>query len=304
MSGASTTALMTAFLRAVHARRDPAPIFDDQFGERMIAPAERRMLLERFLAMLGEGDRARIAALEDPDRALDLAAQANPAYGGVVVRSRWSEDRLLEAVGRGVRQYVILGAGLDSFAFRRPAAAADVQVFELDTAATQALKRERAAAAGLAFDARVHLTAADLEQEGVGPALRRTPHRRDQPAFVACLGVLPYLTGAGVRALLASIAASVAAGSELVFDYLEPEAVAVRGADADLERLRRELAASGSEAWRSGLDPVALPAQLAAVGFSPLEDLDGGALQARYGAGRDLKIPRRMHASRARVAEG
>jgi methyltransferase (TIGR00027 family) len=302
MSGASATALMTALIRAVHTRRDPAPLLDDPFGDRLVSAAERSMLFERFLMMLGEDDRARLRALGDPAEAFDRAVEANPAYGGVVVRSRWSEDLLRAAIASGVRQYVIIGAGLDSFAFRRPPAAAAVRVIEIDTEATLALKRERAAAAGLAFDDRVDLIAADLERDGVGPALAQVPQARARRSFVACLGVLPYLTAAGVRRMLESIAASVAPGSEVAFDYLEPAAVTADGADPDLQRVRSELAASGGESWRSGLNPGALPEQLAAAGLILLEDLDGLALMNRYLAGRTLSVPRRLHAVRAQVA--
>jgi methyltransferase (TIGR00027 family) len=304
MSGASTTALMTALIRAVHTRRDPAPLLDDAYGDRFITAAERGMLLERFLMMLDDADRARLRALDDPAEALDRAAEANPAYGGVVVRSRWAEDRLLEATARGMRQYVIVGAGFDSFAFRRPAGAAALRVIEIDTAATVAAKRERAAAVGLVFDDRVRLIAADLEREGVGAALAQVPGSGERPSFVACLGVLPYLTATGVRHLLESIAASVAAGSEIVFDYLEPDAVTERAADLELRRVRSELAATGGESWRSGLAPEALPAQLAAIGMTVLEDLDGAKLRERYGAGRTLNVPRRFHVGRARVERG
>lgn len=88
----------------------------------------------------------------------------------------------------------------------------------------------------------------------------------------------------------------------MAFDYLEPEAVAATTGDPELHRVRRELAASGHEPWRSGLHPQTLPAQLAAAGLVALEDLDGAALEQRYGAGRALTVPRRMHVARARVS--
>ena len=303
MSGASTTALMTALIRGVHSRRDDAPLFDDPYGERLISAAERPMLLDRFLTMLGEADRTHLRALADPDEALDCAVQANPAYGGVVVRSRWTEERLAEAIEQGVRQYIIVGAGFDSFVFRRPPAAASLRVIEIDSAPTQALKRERAAAAGLSFGDHVELIAADLESEGVGPALATVPHAAERPSFVSCLGVLPYLTVAGVQRLLGSIAAGIATGSELVFDYLEPEAVAGDASDPALQRVRLELATTGAERWVSGLRPEALADQLATLGMTLLDDLGGEQLHQRYGARRNLTIPRRLHLSRARVGK-
>jgi hypothetical protein len=89
----------------------------------------------------------------------------------------------------------------------------------------------------------------------------------------------------------------------VVFDSLEPEAVSGTTVDPDLHRVRSELAASGGESWRSGLDSATLPAQLAALGLTAQEDLDGCALEKRYGAGRVLKVPHRMHIVRARVME-
>jgi methyltransferase (TIGR00027 family) len=301
MSGVSTTALMTALIRAVHTRRAPAPLFEDPYGDRFLTDADRGVLLERFLAMLGDSERARIGALGDCAERLEHAAAANPAYGGVVVRSRWSEDCLFAAVARGIGRYILVGAGFDTFALRRPAAAADVELVEIDTAATLNAKRERAAAAGLAIPDGVQMIAADLECDGAGPALARIGDAATRPSFVACLGVLPYLTPDGVQRLLASIAAGVAPGSEVAFDYLEPDAGTA--ADPALHRVRRTLAASGGEAWRSGLTAAALPAQLRAVGLTLLEDIDGNALQARYAAGRALTIPSRLHVARAQVAE-
>jgi methyltransferase (TIGR00027 family) len=301
MSGPSATAMMTALIRAVHARREPVPLFGDTLGERFVNAAERRVLLERFLLMVGDAERARIGALGDAPEALDEAAAANPAYGGVIARSRWCEDLLLEAVARGVRQYVLVGSGFDTFAFRRPPAAADLQVFELDSEATLACKRERAAGAGLAIDPNLHhLSAVDLAAEGLAAALARTPFSPAEPSFVACMGVLPYLDAEAVRRLLASIAATVAPGSQVAFDYLEPDSVA-GPADAEVGRVRETLATAVGEAWRSGLDPAALRDQLAAIGLTLLDDLDAPTLQSRYGTDRALSVPLRYHLCLARV---
>jgi methyltransferase (TIGR00027 family) len=301
MTTASITALMTALIRAVHSRRDPAPLFHDPYGDRFLTDADRGLLRDRFLAMLDDGERARVDAVADPAEMLARAVEANPAFGGVVLRSRWSEDCLFAAAERGIRRYILVGAGFDSFAWRRPSPGAGLDVVEIDTPGTLAAKRERAAAAGLAVPGGVQMIAADLEREGAGPALARIAEIGALPSFVACLGVLPYLTAGAVQRLLASIAAGVAAGSEVVFDYLEPQAGTA--ADPALQRVRSGLAAAGGEAWRSGLTPDALPAQLHGVGLALLEDVDGRALQSRYAAGRTLTVPGRLHVARARVAE-
>lgn len=299
----STTALMTSLIRAVHARCDRPTIFDDPHGDELVGPAERGALLERLLLMLAPAQQKQVRHLPDPARALDSAVRANPAYAGVVVRSRYSEDELLRAIGEGVRQYLLVGAGFDTFPFRRADVAARLQVFEIDRAETLAFKRDRLAAAGLRSGDNVHRVAADLETDSIGDALSGCPYSPDTPVFVACLGVTPYLTSAATVRVLRSIAACAAPGSEVVFDYLDPDAVAPQRADAAIRRVAAERATS-DEPWRSGLDPAELRGQLRAAGWELVEDLDSDALQARYCAGRSdgLAVPRHMHLSRARVA--
>jgi len=294
----SVTALAASLFRAVHARVDEPKLVDEPYADRFVRESERDFILERLLLMLDPERRDAIRALRDPARAFETAVKANPAYGTIVVRTRYAEERLAEDLARGVRQYVLVGAGMDTFAFRCPDLADRLEIFELDHPATQAMKRERLALAGLVPPANLHFVAVDLEEESIGAALTRTPYRADVPAFFTCLGVLPYLTSETTRRMLAAIGASASAGSELVFDYLEVAALTPGRASAEATRVAAERAES-AEPWVSGFDPDRVPADLAAAGLALVEDLDGAAVARRYGAA--LRMVSHGHLARARV---
>jgi methyltransferase (TIGR00027 family) len=281
----SITALAASLFRAVHTRRDQPALLDDPYGDRLVTDAERALMLERLLLVVSPTDRRRIETITDLARAVDAAIQAGPAYGAVVVRARWAEDRLARALARGVRQYVLVGAGMDTFALRAPALEPALQIFEVDHPATQAMKQERFAHAGLRLPANVHFVAANLEQESVADALSRAAYRPRELAFFACLGITPYLTRETNLAMLGAAARCAPAGSELVFDYLDQDAFAPDRASEETKRLAAERAQT-EEPWVSGFDPRALADDLAHVGLTLDEDLDPARVAARYLANR------------------
>jgi methyltransferase (TIGR00027 family) len=291
---------MTSLIRAVHARCDRPVIFDDPYGDRLVSDAERPALLERLLLMLSAGQREVVERCDDQTHAIDTALRFNPAYAGVIVRSRHTEDRLLSAVNSGAGQYVVIGAGLDTFSLRHPGLVARLQIFEIDTAETLAMKEKRFASADLPIQANVHFIAVDLEQQSVDDALRRSPYVPGKRTFVACLGVTPYLTSTAFDQLLRSLAACTVPESELVFDYLDPDAFSADRSDAAIRQVAAERASSG-EPWRSGLDPATLPDCLRAAEWELVENLNADALQTLYYAGRapGLRVPPHMHLARA-----
>ena len=193
---------------------------------------------------------------------------------------------------------------MDSFALRRPELGERLHVFELDHPATQALKRERLSAAGLATPPNLHFVPVDLEREPLDEPLARAGYALGAPAFVACLGVTPFLTRAANLQLLGGIAAVAASGSEVVFDYLEADAFDARAA-AEVSRTRTERARS-DEPWVSGFDPQGLPDALATAGLELIEDLTPAAAETRYCAGRPdgLRMIAHAHLACARVASG
>jgi len=282
-------------MRAIHARCDPAPILYDSWGDQLV-PATL------LLAALNRDNNAM------PDATLagivDDYLRASPAYTNVIARSRYTEDALGAAVDRGVRQYVLIGAGFDSYALRRPVQARDVQVFEVDHPATQTLKKRRIAQCGISLAAGVHFVAADLAREALDAVLLRTSFDSSAPAFFSWLGVTMYMTREANMAALESIAACGAPGSELVFSYIDQKMFEPGGsATADMFGEMEQTVKSLGEPWVSGFHPAALGDDIRALGLDLEEDLDEFALVARYdpaGVNR-LKPTHRSHIARVRV---
>lgn len=277
----SATALRASLMRALHARTDPHPVLDDPWGDRLV-PAEAR-------AALYEAVRTQVPGLpEHPGEStmrsvLDVALRSVAAYANVVLRSRHAEEALERALARGVRQYVLVGAGFDSYALRRPPSAAGLRVVEIDHPDTQALKRACIAKSGVALPDTVDFVAADLAQETLAAALRRSALRLSEPAFFSWLGVTMYLSREANLATLRDIAATAAPGSELVFSYLDAAVLRLPEADQPepFRALRERVAASG-EPFLSGFDPATLARDLAPLGLAVVEDLSDDELARRY----------------------
>ena len=299
-SSPSRTALVTSLMRAVHTRRNPSPILDDPWGDRLAPKSARDSMRERILARMDPD--ARAAALQKPDLVVDNFLLTNAAYPGVILRSRYAEDALKEAASRGIRQYVLIGAGFDSFALRRPDFAEALEIFEIDHPATQTLKLQRIEACGVALPKSAHFIAADLAREDVSTALARSPFRRDRPAFFSWLGVTVYLTREANLATFRAIAACGAADSELVFSYVDQIEFAPGGVRSPDSESARAVATMG-EPFVSGFDPDEIANDLGRAGLELVEDLDGRQLSERY-AGIDanaLRSSATLHLARARV---
>ena len=288
---ASRTALATSLMRALHTRFDRPALLDDPWGERLVSEAEKDALLLAHLGALPAAERAAVEGLASRDAKLHAVLRVNPFYSGVVLRSRYAEEALAAAVARGVRQYVILGAGMDSFGVRQPPFAREVDVFEVDHPATQALKRRRLHDCGAAIPATLHFVAADLSVERLGTALARSTFRPDRPAFFSWLGVTAYLTREANVATLRSISDCTPAGGELVFTYLEQREFDADRRTGALEGVRAAVASVG-EPMVSGFAPEELPGLLRGLGLTLIEDLGGADIRRRYYAERtDARAP-------------
>lgn len=277
----SETAYRAARARALHQVVDTPKVFDDPVAHKLLRPRDA------------------------------LALRNAPAPGGRVmrglrmalaVRSRMAEDALHEAVRRGVGQYVVLGAGFDTFALRNPHPPGALRVFEVDHPATQSAKREQLARAGLPLPEALCFVPVDFGAQSLAGQLQAAGFSREQPAFFALLGVSMYLEPDALEQTLAFIA-SCAGGSEVVFDY-----VVTPASLPWLDRLALYLVAFRcarlGEPWRSFLDPKALLARLARLGFSHCHEITredivnrlSGLLEAgatpnppRFGMGRLMK---------------
>jgi methyltransferase (TIGR00027 family) len=197
----------------------------------------------------------------------------------IAVRHRLGEDRLAEAVARGTRQVVILGAGLDSFAYRNPHASLGVHVWEVDFPATQTWKRERLAAAKIVAPTdSLSYVGIDFETQELLPQLVAAGLDIDAPTFFLWLGVVPYLTHAATTSTLAAI--GKVPGGEVVFDYASP----TRPDDGDLEvraRLAASVAAVG-EPFGDLWEPAAIHAVLRSSNLTEIDDISRQEIRSRY----------------------
>ena len=220
------------------------------------------------------------ATVRDMERAQHPVARNFRAF--MAVRSRYAEDRLADAVAAGGSQYVVLGAGLDTFAYRNPFAG--LRVFEVDFPATQHWKRGLLAEAAIPIPASLTFVPLDLEHQTLAAGLADAGFDAAAPACFSWLGVVPYLTREAFRATLKSIAA-LPAGSQVSFDYaLSPETLSPLRRLA-LGALARRVAAAG-EPFKLFFTPEELDGELYSAGFRRVEQVDSKDLNRRYFQGR------------------
>jgi len=254
----SATAQGAAILRAAHQILDQPLILDDPIALRMIG-TESQSLLQ-----------------SDPERFRDRRF----LRAFVALRSRYAEDELARAVGRGVRQYVILGAGLDTFPYRNAHAGSHLRVFEVDHPATQSWKRQRLQDAGIVIPDLLTFAPVDFETQTLADGLRRASFNAAEPAFFSLLGVVIYLTRAAVMETLGFVVA-LPPGSEIVFDYSVPSSFLSENQRLAHDVAAKRVAAIG-EPWITYFDPPALASELTRLGFNRMEDLGPAEANERY----------------------
>lgn len=252
----SRTALGAAGLRAAHQVLDGAAIFDDPLALRILGADADALLRE---------------AESDPSR--------QRLRWFIAVRSRFAEDALAAAVKRGARQLVVLGAGLDTYAYRAPQSQ-DLRIFEVDHPATQAWKRQRLAEADIPLPAALTFVPVDFEREALADGLAATGFDSAQQTFFTWLGVVPYLTDEAIFSTLGFIA-GLSGGAHVVFDYVNPPDTMTEPRRAMHEALVARVAAVG-EQIRNHFDSPALHARLRALGFHDIEDLGWPEIAARF----------------------
>jgi len=258
----SRTALGAAAHRAVHQVLEHGRIFADPLAVRILGPDVEAALRE------AENNPSR--------RRLRLF---------IAVRARFAEDALAAAIGRGVRQLVVLGAGLDTFAYRNPFADS-LHVFEVDHPATQAWKRQRLAEAAIPLPHTLTFAPVDFEREALADGLAAAGFDPSKQSFFSWLGVVPYLTEQAVFSTLEFIA-QLAGGAHVVFDYGNPPTSGseLESYTAAHNALASRVASIG-EAFRSYFETDELHGKLNALGFREIEDLGPALIRERYFANR------------------
>ena len=276
----SRTALRVALRRAAHQLCDKKPlVFEDPLA----------------VPILGPEFREELNRTPDADRRPFSAA----LRAFMVVRAKLAEDTLARGVAEsGVRQYLVLGAGLDTFAYRNPHAR--VRVFEVDHPATQAWKRERLEAAGIAIPDNVTLVPVDFERQSLAEELLAAGFNAKAPTVTAWLGVAPYLTLEAFRDTT-ELLGSFAPGSSVVFDYSQPREALSPVEQLMLDSLSSRVAQAG-EPFRLFFTPDELEQELKLAGLEVVEDMDGPALTKKFLEGRKDGLQLRGRAGRICVA--
>ena len=265
----SRTALGAATHRAVHQVLEHGAIFADPLAVRILG--------------------------EDVEEAV-REAQANPARRilrlFIALRARFAEDALKTAVAGGVRQLVVLGAGLDTYAYRN-GLQEKLHVFEVDHPATQAWKRQRLAEAEIPLPRTLTFAPVDFEHETLAEGLAAAGFDPAQQTFFTWLGVVPYLTEQTVFSTLGFIA-RLPGGAHVVFDYSNPPASGPKndGYAALHEALSARVASLG-EAFKCHFETEVLHPKLTALGFREIEDLGPALIRERYFANRGGSSPDR-----------
>lgn len=219
-----------------------------------------------------------------PPESLTGESAQQPAAQGmrlfIAARSRFAEESLAAAVARGVRQYVVLGAGLDTFAHRNPFAELGLRVFEVDYPATQAWKRRRLGEAGLTSPPSLTFAPIDFERQTLAQGLAAAGFDAAAPAFFSWLGVVVYLTREAVLQTLGTIASQP--GGEVVFDYGMPISSFLTPEARARQTARAAQAAALGEPWLTRFEPPELAEALLGLGFDELEDLGPAQIARRF----------------------
>ncbi|HET6451223.1 MAG TPA: class I SAM-dependent methyltransferase [Spirochaetia bacterium] len=273
----SDTALGATVIRAVHQVLDTRPL-----------------ILEDPISPLLVGDDGMRAIQENPGRHATLAARGLRSH--IVLRSRYAEDELRLASGSGITQFINLGAGFDTFAFRQPGWAGRLKIVEVDHPATQAAKREALEKARITVAPNVDFLPLDLERSAFLLAAAAPFLDASRPTFVACLGVLAYLRPQTTESVFHAVA-KMPRGSRLLFAFASHEPSALTPGASVAERT-----AARGEPWLTRFDASELEPRLLSIGFRTVVFLDPARAAARYYRDRtDLPAPRKTRLCQAVV---
>jgi methyltransferase (TIGR00027 family) len=257
------TAVRVALWRALHVKVDAPPfVLEDTVGLRLVAP--------------GAGWEQRPDM--DPMRTRTMRA-------GIVARARFIEDLVAEREKEGVSQYVLLGAGLDTFAQRRPELASRLRVFEIEQPATQAWKRERLEALGYAIPEWLRFVPVDFEAKQSWLAqIAGAGFQRDEPAVVSSTGVAMYLTREAIMTMLRDVA-SLAPGSTFAMSFILPIDLVDEAERPGMAAAMRGAAANGTP-FVSFFAPQEMLALAREAGFADAEHVSPAMMTERYFSGR------------------
>lgn len=280
----SGTAFMMAFLRGFHAVYDNTKIFNDSLAYDLLPEEVREAFTQHLIKSAAEIAPELAKECTDTETSLRLAVRT--MAGPVLARARFVEERLEEAIQKGISQYIILGAGFDTFAYRRLDLAGRLQIFELDLPPTQEIKRQLLGRLNLQKPDYLHYIAVDFTKESLTSVLSESKYDPGQLSFFSWMGVTHYLPLEAVLDTLKAIESISRGGSEIVFDYYDKSAF---DPDKTSNRIKyiMNITKNIGETIITGFEPSKLSMKLAPLGLRLLDNLGPEEIQQRYFKGNN-----------------
>ncbi|WP_238654946.1 class I SAM-dependent methyltransferase [Paenibacillus piscarius] len=277
----SVTALVSAFGRAYHSRYDSPKIFDDHVAQKLITPEEfadisRNMVqgIAFFNPEIAERHQ------DDPDAILRWITQVQLSPTPLA-RAAYCEAIVQHELSLGLKQYVILGAGLDTFAYRHPELREQLEIFEVDAPATQAFKQQRLSDGQLAVPGNLHMVPMDFTGGFAYPSLLAQGFDPDVKTLFSLLGVSYYLTKEENARLISALFGNLPAGSSIVLDYADERLWEEQGLSGRVSKMV-QMAAAGGEPMQSCFTYAEMEQLLAEAGLLVYEHLSPEAIQDRF----------------------
>lgn len=281
----SITALITAFGRAYHSKNDELKVFDDFLVKQLITEEEYENISNNLAGGIGffVPDKAKVC--KDKESALKIVIQ-NQIAPISLSRSRYTEDMLKLAVRFGVKQYIILGAGFDTFAFRNKELLDHIDVFELDHPATQELKLKRIKMARWEIPKNLHFIPVDFSKGNFIEQMEKSTFDKNKLSFYSWLGVTYYLSKDEIVNTLKHISNVSPKGSSVIFDYADHNIFDIEKTTRRVQNMIHAASQSG-EPMKSCYSYRELVSHLEKTGFQLYEHLTPSEIGQNYFKGRD-----------------
>jgi methyltransferase (TIGR00027 family) len=280
--------MSVAYMRAYHSIHATDKIFDDYLAYDLISEEKRTLIEQYWIEQCWTWDQ-QLNDTEGTESCLDpkiISEFLIQGISNVVSRARYAEDILEKAVKQGVKQYVILGAGMDTFAFRQSEMMKHLEVFEVDHPATQEFKLHRLAELGWKHPPKLHFIPIDFTKESLITELNSSSsYDPKAKTFFSWLGVTYFLIRDKVFTTLRSIAEVAPAGSTVIFDYLDTNALIPEKMSPKMQESLEFLRNIG-EPMISDFNPSTLDEDLSSLGFNLHENLSPADIEERYFQGR------------------
>lgn len=281
----SLTALVSCFARGYHASTSKDPIFNDFIAHSLLTKEEKHLIATNWANAIGFFDQEKSETLETFDEKL-MWVMNNQTIPQLVSRARYAEDGLRSAIERGFKQYVILGAGFDTFALRQEKLPEDFIIYEIDHPATQTFKINRLLKIGIDIPKNVRFVPVDFRSDSLRAELKKSGFDEQEYTYFSLLGVVMYLAKKDFYQLLSSVAKMSANGSSFIFDYLDDTAFNERLASKKLTQMRQITAQTG-EPMITGFDSFELDLELQDCQMLLYENLSPANIEDMFFKGRE-----------------